>query len=217
MRGREHGGSTCEPWSACAARFFTARQLSNFKYDGIYRNKSGGNKCGGESASLKIATKGLTHGFSLSLSLSTPRSRAYISQREQSAWTKRKVCGCVGGARSGRRGEDATGTRRTARGQGGDWQAFYYIPLVGDKIARSGNAIVFLSLLSYSLRSGIVARPSRPLAPHERLSERRFVRRYYILYDLSQRGIAVTYSREKNLSAKVLTKALWMSRGDIIY
>lgn len=190
MRGREHGRFDVRA-VICLRReiFFTARQLSNFKYDGIYRNKSGGNKCGGESASLKIATKGLTHGFSLSLS--TPRSRAYISQREQSAWTKRKVCGCVGGARSGRRGEDATGTRRTARGQGGDWQAFYYIPLVGDKIARSGNAIVFLSLLSYSLRSGIVARPlARPLAPHEWTFRETFRRAVIILYDLSRRDVS---------------------------
>lgn len=163
--------------SSCVARFFTARQLSNFKYIGIYRNKSGGNKCGGRSASLKIATKDLSHALSFSLPpppfpppspsfslfLEPPRLRAYFSQQEQSAWTKRKVCGCVGGTRGGerkrdgRRGEDATGTRRTARGQGGDWQAFYYIPLVGDKIARPGNAIV-LSLLSFSLRSGIVTR-----------------------------------------------------------
>lgn len=164
--------------------FFTARQLSNFKYDGIYRNKSGGNKCGGGSASLKIATKGLTQAlsFPLSPSLWSLRAIARVSlatrtkrvDKEESLRMRRRH---EEASETGR-GEDATGTRRTARGQGGDWQAFYYIPLVGDKIARSGNGIVFLSLLS-SLQSGIVTRRASTRAP--RTFRESSIRRNYLI------------------------------------
>lgn len=114
-------------WSACAARFSTARQLSNFKYDGIYRNKSGGNKCGGGCASLKIAARDLTRTFPL-------LHRARISRNKNKARGQREKSADASEARGGerngktRRGEDATMNEKD--GKGGDWQAFYYIPLV---------------------------------------------------------------------------------------
>lgn len=76
---------------------------------------------GARSASLKIATKDLARAlsplsFSLFLSRATAIVRVCISQQEQSAWTKRKVYGCVGGERNAaRRGEKTREGRREGK------------------------------------------------------------------------------------------------------
>lgn len=100
------------------AGFFAARQLTNFKYGNAYRNKGGGNKCGGGSATLKIARRKTSE---------VTTDRTYLSQQEQSA-TKGK-CLRMRRRRVRRRAKRDGEKERTRwverqknemRGQGGD-------------------------------------------------------------------------------------------------